>query len=158
MENSKPIAPSNSRLFAIANCRCPRCREGELFEKPAYRLDAFYKMYPQCTHCGQDFIIEPGFYMGASYIGNGFTSVISVLGALSYIFLFPTWNEWAVIGLIVLLILVLLPLIFRYASTLMLHGLGGIQFEPEQARRFSLYVGEDGQLHTQAVEGAEGAA
>jgi uncharacterized protein (DUF983 family) len=155
MEKPKPIAAVPSRLFALANCRCPRCREGELFEKPAYRIDAFYKMYPECTHCGQDFVIEPGFYMGASYIGYGFTSLISVIGALGYVFLFPSWNEWAVIALIVGLILVLLPLIFRYASTVMLHGLGSVRFDPGFARRFKLYVGEDGQLHSEKLETAE---
>lgn len=118
-----------------------------MFEKPAYRLDAFYKMYPQCTHCGQDFLIEPGFYMGASYIGYGFTSIISVLGALGYIFLVPHWSEWAIIGLIVLLIVLLLPLIFRYASTVMLHALGGIGFDPARALRPRMYIGEDGLLH-----------
>lgn len=155
MEHSKPISPIPTRLFALANCRCPRCREGELFEKPAFRLDAFTKMYPECTHCGQDFVIEPGFYMGASYIGYGFTSILSVAGGLGYIFLFPEWNEWSVIGLIVLLILLLLPLIFRYASTVMLHGLGGIKFDPESVRKHSFYVGEDGLLHQKNLESTE---
>ncbi len=140
-----------SLISALMHCRCPRCREGEMFERPAYRLDAFYKMYPQCTHCGQDFQIEPGFYMGASYIGYAFTAVITVIGALAYIFLFPTANEWLVITGILLVIAVLLPLIFRYGRTLMLHVLGGARFDPAFQSK-GLFVGTDGQLHEGKVE------
>jgi uncharacterized protein (DUF983 family) len=132
-------------MSALVHCRCPRCREGELFERPAYRLDAFHKMYPQCTHCGQDFLIEPGFYMGASYIGYGFTAVISVIAALAYVTLFPTLNPWVVIAGILGVIAVLLPLIFRYARTLMLHILGGVGYEPNFAHK-GYFVGEDGEL------------
>jgi hypothetical protein len=122
-----------------------------MFERSAYRLDAFYKMYPQCTHCGQDFLIEPGFYMGASYIGYAFTAVITVIGALAYIFLFPTVNEWLVIVGILLVIAGLLPLIFRYGRTLMLHILGGAHFDPAFHRK-GLFVGSDGQLHEGKVQ------
>ncbi len=130
---------------AILRCRCPRCREGDLFERPAYRLDSFYRMYPQCTHCGQDFLIEPGFYMGASYIGYAFTAVITVATALAYVLLFPKANPWLVIAGILLSITLLLPLIFRYARTLMLHILGGAKFDPSYERK-GFFVGIDGEL------------
>lgn len=117
-----------------------------MFERPAYRIDSFYKMYPQCIHCGQDLLIEPGFYMGASYIGYGFTAMISVAAALAYVAWFPGVNEWWVIGGIVAAIAVLLPLIFRYARTLMLHALGGVSYDVQAGAR-QLYVGEDGLLH-----------
>jgi uncharacterized protein (DUF983 family) len=134
-----------TRLSALIHSRCPRCREGDMFERPAYRLDAFYKMYPECTHCGQDFMIEPGFYMGASYIGYGFTAIITVAAALGYVLLFPKANPWVVIAGILLVIGLLLPLIFRYGRTLMLHILGGARFDPGFMPK-GLYVGEDGEL------------
>lgn len=119
-----------------------------------YRLDAFHKLYPQCMHCGQDFVIEPGFYMGASYLGYGFTALISLAGALASVFLFPDVNAWVVIGVIVAAILVSLPLIFRYACTVTLHVLGGVKFDPSLARRKGMYVGEDGLLHEGEPPGA----
>lgn len=137
-----------SRLEAIAACQCPRCRQGDLFERPAYRIDSFSKMYPQCTHCGQDFVIEPGFYMAASYLGYGFTAVISVAGALGSIWIYPQMNTWLVIAMIVTVILLLLPLIFRVACSMILHSLAGIRFDPGAAERRGMYVGEDGQLRS----------
>lgn len=137
-----------SRFSAIVHCRCPRCREGEIFERPAYRLDSFYKMYPMCPNCQQDFQIEPGFYMGASYIGYGFTVLITLLGAFLYAFVFPEANEWTVIAWIILAILIFIPLIFRYARTVMLHLLGSIRYEPEfQKTPKGMFVGDDGLLH-----------
>ncbi len=134
-----------SLAMAVLNSRCPHCREGDMFERPAYRLDSFYKMYPECTHCGQDFLIEPGFYMGASYIGYGFTAVISVVVALCYVTFFPKLNPWIVIGGILAIIAILLPLIFRYGRTLMLYILGGIRFDATLAHK-TLFVGADGML------------
>ena len=123
----KEAAKHPSRLSAIAHCRCPKCRDGELFERPAYRLDAFFKMYPMCPNCKQDFQIEPGFYMGASYIGYGFTVIITLIGTFLYAFVFPEASEWTVIGGIILTIFIFIPLIFRYALTMMLYLLGGIK-------------------------------
>ena len=136
-----------TRLQAIATCQCPHCRQGDLFERPAYRIDSFAKMFPQCTHCGQDFKIEPGFYMAASYLGYGFTALISVAGALGSIWLYPKMNTWLVIAMIIMVILVLLSLIFRIACSMILHSLAGIRFDPQAAQRMEMYVGEDGQLH-----------
>ena len=143
-----------SRLQAIVTCQCPRCRQGDLFERPAYRIDSFSKMFPQCTHCGQDFKIEPGFYMAASYLGYGFTAVISVAGALGSIWLYPKMNTWLVIAMIVVVILVMLPLIFRVACSMILHGLAGIRFDAQAAQRTEMYVGEDGQLHVSRPAGS----
>lgn len=145
---SKQGAKHPSRLSALVHCRCPRCREGELFERPAYRLDAFYKMYPMCPNCKQDFQIEPGFYMGASYIGYGFTVLITLIGAFLYTFVFPEAGEWTAISWIIFTIMLFIPLIFRYARTVMLHGLGSIKYSPEfNEKPKGIYVGPDGQLH-----------
>jgi uncharacterized protein (DUF983 family) len=133
---------------AIVQCKCPRCREAEIFEYPAYRLDAFYKMYPLCPNCKQDLQVEPGFFMGASYIGYGFTVILTLLGAFLYAFVFPEANEWLVIASIVLVILMFIPLIFRYARVVMLYTLGSIKFDPSyQEQPKGMYVGEDGELH-----------
>lgn len=83
--------------------------------------------------------------MGASYIGYGFTAMITVAFALAYVLLFPTVNEWVVIGAILVTIAILLPLIFRYGRTLMLHLMGGAKFDQGLTQK-KMVVGRDGAL------------
>ncbi len=55
---------------------CPRCRQGEMFEKMDIRHPL--KMHKRCAVCGLKFEPEPGFFYGAmfiSYIFIGFFSL-----------------------------------------------------------------------------------
>ena len=112
---------------AILEQRCPRCREGKLFQGPAYGSINFYKMKPQCDVCHQVFDPEPGFYFGAMYISYAFLVAISVA---SWIFLYVVFKPTFLTHVIVILTanVLLLPLIFRYSRTLFLYGFGGIKY------------------------------
>ena len=57
----------DSKAYAIFNFKCPRCHEGDLFEKPLGLSNAL-KMPKRCDHCDQKFEPEPGFYYGAMFI------------------------------------------------------------------------------------------
>ena len=112
---------------AILEQRCPRCREGKLFETPAYGSVRFYKMKPQCEVCEQVFDPEPGFYFGAMYISYAFLVALSVT---AWVFLYVLFAPEFIVYLIVILTtnVLLLPLIFRYSRTLFLFGFGGIKY------------------------------
>ncbi|MEL6590292.1 MAG: DUF983 domain-containing protein, partial [Bacteroidota bacterium] len=111
-----------SGLSSIVGGRCPRCRTGKLFvTRNPYDLRSTLKMPEQCSHCGQDFRIEPGFYFGATYVSYGLNIAllvaigvaISVLGTLTF------WNftlSW--IGAAV----VLTPMMARLARTIWIHA------------------------------------
>jgi uncharacterized protein (DUF983 family) len=61
------------------NCRCPRCREGNLFKNPLrLKLKGNLDMNDKCPVCGQPTQIEVGFYYGTGYVSYALTIAITV--------------------------------------------------------------------------------
>ncbi|MBL0132203.1 MAG: DUF983 domain-containing protein [Chitinophagaceae bacterium] len=76
--------PENKRsrgyLSSTIGCRCPRCREGKLFQYPTtIRLKKNMLMNKDCTVCRQASEIEVGFYYGTSYVSYVLTVGLSLL-------------------------------------------------------------------------------
>src|ERR1700741_3340688 len=66
-------------LISILTNRCPRCREGALFQtKSAYDLKNFMKMNEHCPVCGQPTEIEIGFYYGTGYVSYALCVVFTI--------------------------------------------------------------------------------
>lgn len=87
---TKPAASQPSYLSSVLQCKCPRCRQGDLFiTKSAYDLKKYNKMHEHCTVCGQATEIEIGFYYGTGYVSYALTVAISVAT-------FIAW--WVLIG------------------------------------------------------------
>ncbi|HEY0299582.1 MAG TPA: DUF983 domain-containing protein [Arachidicoccus sp.] len=122
---SMDVKTSKLSFFRLFQCKCPRCREGNMFETTnPYKLKTFMKMNETCPVCGQPLDLEVGFYYGSSYVSYALTVAISVAT-------FVAW--WVLLGFsikdnslfywlganIVVLILVQ-PLIMRIARTLWL--------------------------------------
>ncbi len=77
-------------ILNLANCKCPRCREGNMFTNSnPYNLKETMKMNAYCPVCGQPFNIEVGFYYGSGYISYALTIAWSVTT-------FVAW--WVLIG------------------------------------------------------------
>ncbi|MEM7106761.1 MAG: DUF983 domain-containing protein [Bacteroidota bacterium] len=103
-----------------------------MFITNAYNLTGFQKMHKNCPYCGLQFEREPGFFFGAMYISYAFSVALFVavgLG-LSIIGDFPTY---VYLISIILSVIVLLPISFRYSRILFLHLFGGIDFEPQKS-------------------------
>src|SRR5215217_8160248 len=86
-EKNKP-----SYLLSVLGNKCPRCREGDIFQsKNPYALKhhRFMKMHEKCPVCGQPTDIEVGFYYGTSYVSYALTVAFSVAT-------FIAW--WVLIG------------------------------------------------------------
>ena len=78
-------------LSATLGCRCPRCREGKLFQNPlSISLKKNLQMNKDCPVCGQPTEIEVGFYYGTSYVSYVLTVALSVATLLAW---------WVIIGL-----------------------------------------------------------
>jgi uncharacterized protein (DUF983 family) len=72
-------AARRSYLSSALGCRCPRCRQGKLFEYPLdLHLNRILKMHKNCLVCGQPFEIEVGFYYGTSFVSYALTVAMSV--------------------------------------------------------------------------------
>jgi uncharacterized protein (DUF983 family) len=65
-----------SALAAILQQRCPRCRTGKIFRKSLF---LFPGMYERCQACDLKFEREPGYFLGAMYIGYGLALVTITL-------------------------------------------------------------------------------
>ncbi|MEO5948563.1 MAG: DUF983 domain-containing protein [Chitinophagaceae bacterium] len=71
---------SRGYITSTFSCRCPRCREGKLFQHPVtINFKKNMMMNKECTVCGQPSEIEVGFYYGTSYVSYGITVGLSLL-------------------------------------------------------------------------------
>jgi uncharacterized protein (DUF983 family) len=113
-------------LKAALECRCPLCREGDLFQSSWYNLAQFSVMNKQCPHCGVQLEPEPGFYIGAMYVSYAFTVAILVaVTTVVYLFFRPA-SDWVYIGSIIVTTVLLVPLNFRYSRVIFLYWFGGL--------------------------------
>jgi uncharacterized protein (DUF983 family) len=117
-----------SALWAVANCKCPHCRQGDMYQYAAFSTK-FTKMNPTCPVCNLKFEREPGFFVGAMYVGYAisvavFTTVVVAIVVLSTVFKFQTSVSMYVISIIIATIL-MVPFNFRYSRVLMLYWFGG---------------------------------
>ncbi|HKK62484.1 MAG TPA: DUF983 domain-containing protein [Bacteroidales bacterium] len=74
-------------LYSILNYKCPKCHEGDLYPGSAFEFSKLFTMNEKCSHCGQEFELEPGFYWGSMYVAYGLASGIMLTGfAILYFF------------------------------------------------------------------------
>jgi uncharacterized protein (DUF983 family) len=102
-----------SKFVNIIRMKCPRCHHGHLFTKRnPYSLKGGLDMPDHCPVCGQDFKIEPGFYIGALW--TSFPIVIFLMTLLSILLLFfvKMELEWFFVS-ITLILFSLQPIIIR---------------------------------------------
>lgn len=74
-----------SWISSVFKLTCPRCRQGEMFEKPM-NLREPLKMHKQCSVCNQRMEPELGFYYGAMFISYVFIAIISLLTVGTLVF------------------------------------------------------------------------
>lgn len=116
---------------AMGECRCPQCRQGNMFMNPAWQLHKATRMHETCPHCGLKFEVEPGFFWGAMYFSYAFGVAISVIfGILAY-WLFDNPEIWVYMVVIFTPLFLLSPLSMRYSRVLMLYLFGEIEFEEQ---------------------------
>ncbi len=113
-----------SLLSGLIKCRCPRCREGYLFSNPnPYNIATINEMPEQCPVCGLDLVQEAGFYWGAMYVSYGLTVALSFF---NFLITYMIWGwltgEFLIANTLILILL--LPLVFRYSRVLYLYLLG----------------------------------
>ncbi|MCA6073622.1 DUF983 domain-containing protein [Fulvivirga sedimenti] len=121
--------PENSKGAAILSGKCPRCREGDMFKYPLVNVFKATSMHENCPVCGLRYEVEPGFFFGAMYISYAFSVALftTIAVALSVLGDFPVY-VYAIS--IVVAVVVLFPLMFRYSRILFLHLFGGIKYQP----------------------------
>ncbi len=102
-------------MFRSSRLRCPECGEGK-FAK------SWRETHEECPHCGFDFRVEDGFYLGSIYLNYGLLAVASLAVGLPVVWLgyVTAWTA-TIIGVVVCISVSVW--FFRYARSLWL-GLG----------------------------------
>ncbi len=109
------MAKNDSLVLSVLKMKCPYCKEGALFKHPnPYNFSKMMDMYEECPVCTSSYEPEPGFYYGAmviSYILSGFTA----LPTLAILHLVYDVSIGFSVLLMISLLLILMPLFFRYS-------------------------------------------
>ena len=121
--------PKPSRLKAILKAKCPKCRDGKMFEFPLTHVLKFSRMHRHCPVCGLRFEVEPGFYFGAMYISYAMSVMIFVVVGFGIYHLFNDPDYYYYMIGIPMVVLILLPVMYRYSRVLFLHLFGGIKYD-----------------------------
>jgi hypothetical protein len=119
-----------TKLYSVAYCQCPRCQSAPLFTNPNhYALKDLFKMPAACPHCGQDFQIEPGFYLGAMWVSYPLVLLLDVLFLVVGVFVLKLdlVNAFVLAAFILLL---LTPLIIRFSRALFINIF--VEFEQDR--------------------------
>lgn len=119
-----------SKLLSILNCKCPRCRTGNMFQYPSYNLLKFSKGNDNCPHCGLRFEHETGFFWAAMYISYCFSAGLMIVIGIVGINLGWSFNK--IMGIILPSAIILTPYSFRYSRVLVMYLISpNRKFKPE---------------------------
>ncbi len=111
---------------------CPKCGEGKLFLNPnPYNLKTLAEMPSHCPNCQLSFMPEPGFYYGAMFMSYVITVALSVLNFI-WAYLLWGWTTWTYLIINTLILIILLPYLFRAARSFYLAVV--YRFEKNTAR------------------------
>jgi hypothetical protein len=116
-------------LEALVLGKCPRCRQGDMFVFPPTNLLKFNVMNHECPHCHVRLEPEPGFYQGAMYVSYGFTIAIMLIVSFILYFFFGHPSPWIYAGVVIAIMLILVPINYRYSRILFLYLFGGIKYD-----------------------------
>jgi len=102
------------RLRAIARLRCPRCGEGRVFRGPL-------TMNEPCPACGLKFERDTGYFLGAMYFSYALAIPAIALLTLGVYLIRPGWHLYQDVIVAFVLMLPLVPAVFRYSRVMWLH-------------------------------------
>ncbi|MDH3709670.1 MAG: DUF983 domain-containing protein [Cyclobacteriaceae bacterium] len=103
-----------------------------MFVFPLLKFSRFSQMNAHCPHCHFRFEVEPGFFIGAMYVSYAMSlAIFMVVGFLVYL-VFDNPDFYYYIIAIPIMVLILLPFMYRYSRVLFLYGFGGVKYEDEQ--------------------------
>lgn len=118
-----------NKLHSVVHHKCPRCHEGKMFKSSLLEMKGIYNMHDNCTECGQDFQMEPGFYWGAMYIGYMLSSAYMLTSTFFYILMFG-WSIGLSFTIMIIGGIIILPVIARLARVIWINIYVG--YKPKQ--------------------------
>jgi uncharacterized protein (DUF983 family) len=120
-----------SKFYSITTNTCPKCNEGPFFKTSnPYDLKKFDKINDYCGFCGESFLREPGFYIGAMYISYALSVALTVTSFVVFVLLLNIDIVYVLAGLIPAIV-VLLPIFFRTARIIWINIF--VKYDPEKS-------------------------
>jgi uncharacterized protein (DUF983 family) len=107
-----------SKLNSILTGTCPRCQNESMYiNSNPFNMLTVLKMQEKCSHCGLRYQLEPSFFYGAMYVSYTLNVAIGIATfVISHVFF--KLNLKISFGLIVGSIIVLYPLVLRWARNI----------------------------------------
>ena len=124
-----------SKLQAILGAKCPRCRQGNIFEYSNWKLSRFTATHELCPVCKLRYEVEPGFFIGAMYISYAMSVALAFISGAAVYVLGHDPALWVYIVVITSLVVFLLPFMFRYSRVLFLYMFSGVKYNKQAARQ-----------------------
>jgi len=129
--------PKVSQWSGLVNCKCPRCRVGNVFTGFTYSPKS-QKMQEVCSACGLKFEREPGYFYVAMFVSYALNCAEMIAVCIAaYILGLELTKEhiWYYVGLIIATSLVFAPFNFRYSRMILLYWLSpGLHYEPSRIK------------------------
>jgi uncharacterized protein (DUF983 family) len=105
--------------YSILKSKCPRCNQGELWEKKNSYSIGFDKMHERCSECGVKYDMEQGFWYGAMYISYAMGVAVTVAIVIAA-YVLTDWEMWHRVIAAAVGLFLLIPIIFRYSRNIWL--------------------------------------
>jgi uncharacterized protein (DUF983 family) len=119
---------SKNLAAAIAQAKCPKCRQGNMFPVSPFSYRKLSVMHSRCQVCDANLIPEPGFYDGAMYISYAFSVALMVTSLVAINVLVAEPKLWMYLTTVVVLTIFLMPAMLRYSKTLYLYWVGKLKY------------------------------
>ena len=113
-------AATITRILRLLEEKCPRCEEGDVFEKRGKILTLTMPvMHEECPRCRHHFEKEPGFFVGAMYVSYALTIAEGVsLYLLAHYF---TSSPALLMSIIVTVVILMSLINFRYSRMIWMY-------------------------------------
>jgi uncharacterized protein (DUF983 family) len=119
--------PPISKLQAVIQCKCPRCRRGDIFSGKMYSLSFKGQVTNEyCSYCNLRFEREPGYFYVSMFISYAMNvAEMITVSVAAYILGLPLIydNLWYYVGILFLTVLIFSPFNYRYSRVILLHWL-----------------------------------
>ncbi|MBB5637016.1 uncharacterized protein (DUF983 family) [Pedobacter cryoconitis] len=133
-----------TKLEAVIQCKCPRCRQGNIFSGKMYSFSFKGQVTNEyCPHCNLRFEREPGFFYVSMFISYAMNVAEMISASVAtYVLGLPLVydNLWYYVGILLLTVFICSPFNYRYSRVMLLHwltpGLGYIPGSGDEPGNF----------------------
>ncbi len=132
--NNPPVEPL-SQFKAALQCKCPKCRKGNMFANSTYSFRG-QKSYTNCPYCNFQFELEPGYFYVAMFVIYAMNVAQMVTVAVGTYILTGSESPWLYVVLLLGTAFLLSPFNYRYSRVILLYWITpNLHYDPKRAEK-----------------------